>query len=59
MGIETLSLIILCVLLSAFLNRGQKKSVNIIETTKTKTQAVSLRYNSESRHCFVCKCVCV
>lgn len=59
MGSETPSLIIFSVLLSAFLPLGQK-SVNVIETTKTKTQAVSLRYNSESHHCFcVTECVCV
>lgn len=31
----------------------KEKSVHIFETTKTKTQAVSLLFSSESCHCFV------
>lgn len=31
----------------------RKKSVHVFETTKTKTQAVSLHFGSESCHCFV------
>ena len=53
-GIEMLfSRLKFCVLSSLSPQSKKEKSVHIFETTKTKTQAVSLLFSSESCHCFV------